>query len=87
MWGRRAGDRIAEERLRTALRGIRDHQPVDQDVEDAKRLRALVADIVTAGFSEPPPHWLTDDLWTRLLSEVPSALIPLPAAADEGLFE
>lgn len=42
---------------------------------DNVRLRALVADVVAAGYAEPPPRWLTDELWDRLVAEA-----PLPAA-------
>ena len=94
MWGRRRADVVTEAQLREAFTRKARNQPAafidtpdenERRAQDVHRLRTLVADIVAAGFAAPAPGWLTDELWDRLVAEVPSVARPTDQA--EGLFE
>ena len=93
MWGRRRADVVTEAHLREAFTHKARNRPTlidtpdenERRAQDVHRLRALVADVVAAGFAAPAPGWLTDELWDRLVAEVPGAARPTDQA--EGLFE
>lgn len=100
MWGRRKSDRAFEQQAREAFQAARGRGAIVLTVPKAEdmtakvqaasatlaRLRALIADVVAAGYHQQPPRWLPDDLWDRLTAETPG--VPtVHTEPDEGLFE
>ena len=93
MWGRRRADVVTEAHLREAFTRKARNRSVFVDTpdenerraQDLHRLRTLIADVVATGFAAPAPGWLTDELWARLVAEVPGVARPTDQA--EGLFE